>query len=269
MKTTYIYKSVDGRDIELLFFPPTANQTAHAPLLILIPGGGWRMSDAQSMYDMEHAACEALRNAGFAVAALSYRNHREDGVNMRQMVADVFDGAAYLAKNAAVLALDPARFYTSGHSAGGHLALLLAYAPPDFLAAERHVHAPFTVRATAPLSPPTVLPRGDGAPHLAFSVDPLFEGCEEDYERFSPQCFVDAGRVVPTFVAVGDKDTLVFPENGHRLAQTVRAQGAFANCIVAQNGGHAFEAIGADRADPDFGVIQREITAFFQRVEKE
>lgn len=269
MNNTHIYKSVNGRDIELLFFPPTAHATAHAPLLIVIPGGGWRLSRAQSMYDMERAACEALRGEGFAVAALSYRNAKDDGVNMRQMVADVFDGAAYLADHAQGLSLDPTRFYTSGHSAGGHLALLLAYAPCDFLAAERVCHAPFTVRATAPLSPPTVLPQGDGAPYLHFSVDDLFAGCAaEDYRLFSPQTFADEGRAVPTLVAVGEQDDLVYPANGKRLAETVAALGLPAVCIAAQNGGHAFEPIGAERPDPDFGEIQRRIVAFLLEADR-
>lgn len=263
VQQTLIYKSVDGRDIELLFFPPTAAKFDKAPLFLIVPGGGWRSSNAQSMYDMERAACEALRDAGFAVAALSYRNAKDDDVNMRDIVADIFDGAGYLARHAAALGLDMTRVYTSGHSAGAHLSLLLAYAPCDLLASERvwgDEH--FTVRATAPLSPPTWLPKGEGKPYLAFGVDDLFRGCaDEDYRRFSPEAWVEDGGV-PTVAAVGDKDDLVYPTNAARLVENLAARGVRAALLTAMGGGHAFEPIGVERATPDFGEIQRRIVEF-------
>jgi acetyl esterase/lipase len=262
---TLIYKSVDGRDIELLFFPPTTPRFPRAPLLILVPGGGWKLSNARSMYDMERAACETLREQGFAVAALSYRNRKDDGVNMREMVADIFDGAGYLSRHAAVLGIDSERFYTSGHSAGAHLSLLLAYASPDFLAAERvYGGERFTVRATAPLSPPTWLPKGAGEPYLCFSVDDLFEDCDDgDYRLFSPEALADDGRGVPTIVAVGTRDELVYPANGERLADKLRAHGIRVELIRSEGGGHCFEPIDAAHSAPDIGEILRRVAAFF------
>ena len=258
---TLIYKTVNGRDIELLFFPPTSAKFEKAPLYLIVPGGGWRLSNAQSMYDMERAVCEALRGEGFAVAALSYRNAKDDDVNMRQMVADIFDGAGYLARHAAVLGLDRTRVYTSGHSAGAHLSLLLAYAPCDLLASERdYGDECFTVRATAPLSPPTWLPKGEGGDYLCFSVDDLFIGCEDDYRRFSPEAWVDRG--VATIAAVGERDTLVYPTNAARLVEALAARGVRAELLTAMGGGHAFEPIDVDRATPDFGEIQRCIVDF-------
>ena len=191
------------------------------------------------------------------MAAISYRNHREDGVAMPAIVADVFDAAAYLAAHGEELGIDSTRFYTSGHSAGGHLALLLAYAPGD-LYGER---TPFTVQATAPLSPPTWLPKEVYQPYLQFSIDGLFEGCtEEDYRLCSPETWVESA--VPTFTAVGDKDNLVYPSNGQRLHQKLCAAGIRSTLVVSQNGGHAFEPIGADTATPHFEEIQRQIVAF-------
>lgn len=253
-----IYKTVGERAIELLFYPPTEQTYTKAPLFLLIPGGGWNSSVAASMYGMERSAAEALRAAGFAVAAISYRNHREDGVNMPAIVADVFDSAAYLAAHGEELGIDPTRFYTSGHSAGGHLALLLAYAPRNLYGEER---TPFTVRATAPLSPPTWLPKEVYQPYLQFSIDGLFEGCtEEDYRLCSPETWVESA--VPTLTAVGDKDDLVFPANGQRLHDKLLAAGVRSEFVVAQNGGHAFEPIGADTATPHFEDIQRQIVEF-------
>lgn len=257
-----VYKTVGSREIELLFFPPAAPGSVPAPLLILIPGGGWNASNARSMADMEQLACETLRNSGFAVAALSYRNHREDGVNMREMVTDIFDGADYLARHAGALGIDPRRFYTSGHSAGAHLALLLAYAPVGF-PAKRADGAAFTVRATAPLSPPVWLQPGEPAPYRAFPIDELFVGCEEDYRLFSPLALAQEGYGVSTFTAVGTADNLVFPRNGEELTAALRAHGVRAEWMAAQNGGHAFEPTSPEPVSPDFTEIQRRMAAFF------
>lgn len=264
----FIYKSVDGRDIPLLFYPPTTEKFDRAPLWVLIPGGGWSKSVAESMYGMERAAAEALRAEGFAVAALSYRNNRDDGVNMRAMVADIFDGTAYLAKYAAVLGLDPTRFYSSGHSAGGHLALLLAYAPCDLLAAERVYDDPFTVRASAPMSPPTALTRGDPCPGLRFGVEHLFVGCtDEDYALCSPQWWAEQGHGVASIIAVGSSDDLVFPENGRRLCETLTAAGVKAELLVSQDGGHCFEPINAPSSSPNIMDIQKSFVDFLLKVD--
>ena len=263
----YIYKTVGDRPIPFLFYPPE-NPSPAAPLLLLVPGGGWRLSNAESMYGMERSACEALRREGFAVAALSYRNRKDDGVNMRQMVADVFDGLTFLVAHAAEFAIDPHRVYTSGHSAGAHLALLLAYAPADLLAGERaYPPAAYTVRGTVPLSPPTFLPMGDGKPYLQFSVDDLFVGCApEDYALCSPETYAASG--VPSLIAVGERDELVFPENGRRLARLLAENGVEARLIESLRGGHCFEPIRAESSAPTLAEILDEMADFLRKREK-
>ena len=261
--TKYIYKTVGDREIELLFYPPEKKGATPSPLLILIPGGGWNLSDAASMYGMARAAAEELRAAGWAAAALSYRNHRQDGVNMRQMVADILDGAGWLAAHAGELGIDPGRFYTCGHSAGGHLALVLAYASRDLLAEERVNPAPFTVRAAAPLSPPVMLRAGESRPWLAFPVDDLFVGCQGDYAAFSPLDMVKAGAGVPTLTAVGERDSLVFPLNGQELTAALIQKGIPAELLVSRRGGHSFEPVDAPDSSPVLAGILPRIARFF------
>lgn len=228
------------REIPLLFYPPIVDIGRQAPLFVVIPGGGWSKSNASDMYIASKLTCDRLQEQGFAIAALSYRNHLDDGVNMRQIVGDIMDAAAWLSMNQERLHIDPHRMYTSGHSAGAHLGLMLAYADPKAFAPERCYDEPYTVRASAPLSPPTVLTPRSTYP-LGFNVDHLFENCTDiDYALCSPPYWIDQGRGVPTLVAVGDRGPVVHPENGIDLAAQLHRAGIYAPLMVSHKGGMAW-----------------------------
>lgn len=260
-----IYKNVGERDIELLFYPPAKAVFERAPLLILIPGGGWCMSVAESMYGMARALADGLREAGFAAAAISYRNHRDDGVMMPAIADDIFDAAAYLATHADALGIDPARMYTCGHSAGGHLALLLAYAPCDF-GEERVYGTPFTVRAAVPISPPTVMSRTEEErTRYAIGIRHLFQGCEADaFDRYSPMWWAKNGRGVPTMTAAGDRDTLVTAANSTDLCDALAVSGITARLLLSEGGGHCLEPIDTDRVSLTLSDALTQMTAFIR-----
>lgn len=239
-----IYKNVGEREIELLFYPPHKAVYDRAPVLFLIPGGGWCMSVAESMYGMARSLAETLRENGFAAVAVSYRNHRDDGVMMPAIADDIFDAAAYLAMHADVLGIDPHRLFTCGHSAGGHLALLLAYAPCDFGTA-RVYDAPFTVRGSVPISPPTNMSATPSElQRYSIGVAHLFEGCDDAaFQRYSPLWWADGGHGVPTLTAAGDRDTLVPPANSEDLCAALTRHGIWCDLLLSHEGGHCLEPI--------------------------
>lgn len=264
----FVYKTVGDRAIELVFWEPAKKLFSAAPLLVLIPGGGWCKSDARSMYGFAYHAAEHLRDAGFAVAALSYRNFADDGVNMRQMAADVFDAVSWLAARADAFGIDPARVYTCGHSAGGHLSLLLALAPADTFAAERQYDTPFTVRGTAPLSAPCHLTDCGMTAYMGGEVSHLFAGCSpEDYALCSPDHWAAQGRRTAAFLAWGDADRLVIgATNSARLARLLSENGADVETVCCLHGGHCFEPIDADRVSHPHGEIQQQLVNFILRI---
>ncbi len=242
-----IFKTVGEREVELLFYPPTHTVYERAPLLFLIPGGGWCLSVAESMYGMARSLAETLREAGFAVASTSYRNHRDDGVMMPAIVTDVFDAASFLALHADALGIDPHRIYTGGHSAGGHLALMLAFAPCDF-GENRVYHAPFTVRGSVPISPPTQMSRTEEElARYAIRVAHLFQGCgDKAFRQYSPLWWAEQGYGVPTLTAAGDRDTLVSPANSEDLCAALASHGVPAALLLSHGGGHCLEPIETD-----------------------
>jgi acetyl esterase/lipase len=90
------------------------------PVLIWIHGGGWQ-SGSRKAYG---AKSKWALDKGWAFASIGYRLSPE--VAHPAHIQDCAAAVAYLQKNAERLGLDAGRFMVIGHSAGAHLAGLLA-----------------------------------------------------------------------------------------------------------------------------------------------
>ena len=91
-----------------------------APLVAFIHGGYWRSHD-KARYGF---VAPALLRAGFSVAVLGYPLAPE--WSLQGIVASLGKALHLLARDGPSWGLSPARTYLCGHSAGGHLAALLA-----------------------------------------------------------------------------------------------------------------------------------------------
>ena len=93
------------------------------PVVIVIHGGFWRAA-----YSLDHIGhlCAALTAAGLASWNLEYRRIGNDGGGWPGTFEDVLRGARYVVALAKKYPVDAERTIAVGHSAGGHLALLLA-----------------------------------------------------------------------------------------------------------------------------------------------
>ncbi|MBM4153341.1 MAG: alpha/beta hydrolase, partial [Kiritimatiellaceae bacterium] len=96
-----------------------------APVVIYIHGGGWSGGER---YVLNPTTFESFTERGIAVACISYRLAK-NGVSVLDCLIDCKDAARFLAKQAKNYNLDPTRFATIGHSAGGHLTLCTALIP--------------------------------------------------------------------------------------------------------------------------------------------
>lgn len=106
-----------------LYLP--ADSGKKPPLLIFIHGGFWVLSDDK--YGIGPAVAQTLVRDGIAVALLRYR--LAPAVSHPAQAEDVAAGVALLMRAAGRYGYDPDRIYLSGHSAGGHLAALIALDP--------------------------------------------------------------------------------------------------------------------------------------------
>jgi acetyl esterase len=115
-----IYARPEGVRLELDAYLPTGE--GPFPGVLVIPGGAWEQgsSDIPSVQDL----AVSLAESGFAAFGVSYRPTRQ--ATYPAAVEDVQEAVAWVRTNASELGVDPALIGAIGHSAGGHLAAMLA-----------------------------------------------------------------------------------------------------------------------------------------------
>ena len=92
-----------------------------APVLVFVHGGGWAIGDkARSA----HMKADWATARGWAFASINYRLVPD--ATVEQQAEDVARSLAWLRANATREGLDPDRIVIMGHSAGAHLAALVA-----------------------------------------------------------------------------------------------------------------------------------------------
>ncbi len=115
----------------------------HFPVLVFLHGGAWRSGDRANY----PALGNRFAKAGIGVAIPSYRLAPAN--TYQEQMDDVAAAFAWVHTYIARYGGDPQRLYLVGHSAGGHLAALLAL-DPKYL--QRHGLAPNSIRGVAALS---------------------------------------------------------------------------------------------------------------------
>lgn len=95
------------------------------PLVMFIHGGGWRAGD-KSMDEIE-SFVDVWTRQGFALASVNYR--LSPAVKHPAHIEDVARAFAWLRSNASQYGFNPENIFIAGHSAGAHLAALLALEP--------------------------------------------------------------------------------------------------------------------------------------------
>lgn len=118
--------------------------TAHAPIVVLVHGGGWRTQDSLVMYAKES---EALQAQGFTVFEIDYDQDSETIPAFPLENNDVALATRWAIANAASFNADPANVVLLGASAGGQLVSVAA--------AQLNEAKAGTVRAVVTLSAPT------------------------------------------------------------------------------------------------------------------
>lgn len=103
-----------------IYLPPARLGRGPFPVLCYLHGGAWSNGCKEWMGFM----APALVDAPMVFVSLSYR--RSPQVRMPEIVADCFEGLAWVHRNIRDHGGDPSRLFVGGHSAGAHLASLLA-----------------------------------------------------------------------------------------------------------------------------------------------
>jgi arylformamidase len=116
------YGPTAAQRLDLMVPPPAENggNSQRAPVLLYIHGGFWQ---ARDKLDVAWLA-PAFAARGVAFAALDYA--LAPLVSIDEIVRQARAAVAWLWRNAPAYGCDPARITVAGHSAGGHLAAMLA-----------------------------------------------------------------------------------------------------------------------------------------------
>ena len=188
-----------------------------APVIVFFYGGAWE-TGARRWYRF---VGQGFAGAGCVTVVADYRLYPE--VRYPGFVEDAAAAAAWVATNIAAFGGDPARLHLMGHSAGAHIALMLAlnrgFLGPDVpVAGAIGLAGPYDFEPTGRTR--AVLDSDGGGPS-AMPVD-----------------YVDAG-APPMLLLTGGADDTVRPANSARLAARVRERGGRAELVVYPHVGHA------------------------------
>lgn len=116
------YREGDSRSWVMDMAEPENFGPEIRPVVVLIHGGGWRMGSKQERPFRSMLLHYA--NLGYVTVSLDYRLDGE--APFPACIADVKNAVRWIKANAARLRIDPERIGAYGHSAGGHLAVMLA-----------------------------------------------------------------------------------------------------------------------------------------------
>ena len=194
-----VYSNTEGTNLSLDFYRPQSQRPA--PLLVMIHGGSWVSGDNKDFIALD----QYLAGRGFAVADVLYRLAPKS----RYPAAsdDVREAIGYLQHHAESLRIDPRYIVLIGRSAGGQIALNVAYSAND--PAIRGVvsfygPADLTWSWENPGNPLVIDTRGRLTDFLGGSPSEA----ASNYDSASPVRFVTP-RVPPTLLLHGGRDELV------------------------------------------------------------
>ena len=186
--------------------------TGKLPVIVFFYGGSWN-SGRREDYGF---AARALSARGFVVVVPDYRL-----VPQVRWPAFVDDGAAavqWVLANIAAHGGDPARVSVMGHSAGAHIAMLLAL--------DRRWGVADGIKAGVGLAGPY-----DFLPFTAGGAADAALGNAADLAETQPIHFARKG-APPLLLLHGSKDTTVLPRNSQRLANAITDLGGRAEVRI-------------------------------------
>jgi acetyl esterase/lipase len=200
-----------------------------APVIVFFYGGSWESGDR----DMYRFLGTSLASAGVVCMVPDYRVWPE--VRFPGFMQDAAQALAWVRRHAMAHGGSPARVVLMGHSAGAHIATLLAL-DGSYLAKEG-LHPAQAIRGVVGLAGPY-----DFLPLQSRTLQAIF-GPEAAWPASQPVTHAAPG-APPMMLATGDADSVVLPRNTESLAARLRAGRNVVETVTYAGIGHS-EIIGA------------------------
>jgi acetyl esterase/lipase len=193
----------------------------NADVVLFIYGGRWQFGSK----DEYRFVADSLAGNGFVTVIPDYRLFPQ--VDWRDFIRDSAVAYRWVETHIAAYGGNPRRIFIMGHSAGAHMAAMVALDPLLRQQAGSD-KAPCGLIGLA--GPYDFLPIDDADVRQVFkSANPLIDT--------QPIHYVD-GHAPPMLLLTGAADTTVKPGNTYRLAAAVQAQGGKAEVISYPDVGH-------------------------------
>src|SRR5438105_7361033 len=135
------FASGDGWQLQADLYRPPTNAANRRAAIVVVHGGAWHAGGKAENPDSN---VWLASSQGYVVLDIDYR--LAPTVGWRDQVGDVQRALTWLRAHAEELNVDPSRSALLGRSAGGHLALMAAYAPNADVAAIVVLYAPTDLR---------------------------------------------------------------------------------------------------------------------------
>jgi acetyl esterase/lipase len=215
------YGSLSRQKLDI--YEPRAGVTKQKPIVVFYYGGSWESGD-RAIYGFAGAA---FASRGFTTVIPDYRVYPE--VRFPAFVEDAAAAYAWVAKNLSAACGEARPIIIAGHSAGAHIAALLALDPHYLAAADAGKKRPAGwIGLAGPYAfDPTTWP----------STKAIFDTTASNPDAARPISFARAG-TPPALLIHGAADDVVKPEASRQLFDALKARGASAQKIEYDGVGH-------------------------------
>ncbi len=223
-KSSFVYKNIDGTELEMVMYKPQVPASLKLPAIIFFFGGGWVKGEpSQFQYQAEY-----LATRGMVAFCPDYRTQSRHSTTPFESVQDAKSAIRYLKIHGDELGIDINKIVASGGSAGGHLAACTAVID--------NVN-----ESTDDLTVSSV-------PMLLVLFNPVVDTGKKGYGQeklagrefeLSPVHHITP-RVPETLIMHGKADTTVPYENVHRFNYLMKQQGNKCTLIGYKKQGHGF-----------------------------
>ena len=232
---------------QLDIYAPTESTSMTKPVIVWFYGGSWN-SGTRHGYDF---AGRALAAQGFVVVVPDYRIVPE--VRFPGFVEDGAEAMRWVRANIGEYSGDPDRIVVMGHSAGAHLAAMLAV-DPQWLGEDRSA-----IKGLVGLAGPyDFLPLDTSSTIEAFGEWPRLE-------QTQPISYADSSSP-PALLLTGSEDTTVKPRNSISLAAHLTEAGVEAEVVQYDGIDHVDILIALSRPFRGRAPVLEDATQFARTV---
>lgn len=243
-----VYSQPDGLDLALNFALPTTGRGPF-PVILCIHGGGWKAGNRENY----NGLIRQLAGTGYAAFSASYRLTTTHA--WPAQIQDVRAALGWIRSEAQRLNLDIDRVGVMGHSAGGHLSLMLGLLPDVTRGDHRPIEAVVNF-----FGPTDMTAAGIYRPDIDTLIVELAGGrsreeSPEVYRSFSPVTHISRGDP-PILTFHGDADVVVPVGQARVLQEALEKTGAgvIHRLEIIEAKGHGWG--GEDREATDRATVE-------------